>query len=267
MEYVIIAIVVLIGAGLTFFSGFGLGTLLLPVFALFFPLPVAVAAQAIVHFANNIFKFGLVYKSIHYPTLLWFGIPAFIAAFGGAMVLETVSGIGEIHSYLVGEKVHSITWLKIVVGCLMIFFAWFDLDPRFSNWNVDKKYLPIGGILSGFFGGLSGHQGAFRAAFLAKSGLDKNQFIATSNAVSLLVDSIRIATYIYIPTKLAQKGGQDLFETLGSEKTLLIVGIVCAFIGTYFGKKLVEKTTIGVIQKVVGVLLIVMGLLLISGII
>jgi len=37
-------------------SGFGLGTLLLPVFALFFPLPVAIAATALVHLANNFFK-------------------------------------------------------------------------------------------------------------------------------------------------------------------------------------------------------------------
>lgn len=56
---------VLIGAaavrisGLTLFSGFGLGTILMPVFALFFPLPLAISATAVVHFANNIFKFGL----------------------------------------------------------------------------------------------------------------------------------------------------------------------------------------------------------------
>jgi hypothetical protein len=34
-------------SGLTLFPGFGLGTLLMPAFALFFPIEVAVAATAI----------------------------------------------------------------------------------------------------------------------------------------------------------------------------------------------------------------------------
>ena len=44
---------------LTLFSGFGLGTLLLPAFAFFLPLEVAVASTAVVHAANNLFKVGL----------------------------------------------------------------------------------------------------------------------------------------------------------------------------------------------------------------
>lgn len=43
-------------AALTLYSGFGLGTLLLPVFALFFPVDVTVAATAVVHAANSMFK-------------------------------------------------------------------------------------------------------------------------------------------------------------------------------------------------------------------
>ncbi len=48
---------------LTLFSGFGLGTLLMPVFALFFPVEVAVASTAVVHAANNLFKVGLLGRS------------------------------------------------------------------------------------------------------------------------------------------------------------------------------------------------------------
>jgi hypothetical protein len=44
---------------LTFFSGFGLGSLLLPAFAVFFPIEVAVAATGVVHLANNLFKLAL----------------------------------------------------------------------------------------------------------------------------------------------------------------------------------------------------------------
>ena len=47
-----VALAALFAAGLTLYSGFGLGTLLLPVFALFYPVEVAVAATAMVHGAN-----------------------------------------------------------------------------------------------------------------------------------------------------------------------------------------------------------------------
>ncbi len=47
-----------------FFSGFGVGTILTPVFIIFFPIDIAIAMTAIVHFLNNVFKFGMTYKSI-----------------------------------------------------------------------------------------------------------------------------------------------------------------------------------------------------------
>ena len=56
MDYIIICIFALLGSALTLFSGFGLGTILLPVFGLFFPIEIAVVLTALVHFMNNIFN-------------------------------------------------------------------------------------------------------------------------------------------------------------------------------------------------------------------
>ena len=67
---IIIALVSFSASLLTFFSGFGLGTLLMPVMALYFPLPVAIAATAVVHFANNIFKAFLLFKLINKKVFL-----------------------------------------------------------------------------------------------------------------------------------------------------------------------------------------------------
>lgn len=266
MDYVIVALTVIIGAGLTFFSGFGLGTLMLPVFSLFFDLPVAVGATAIVHLANNLFKFALVAKFIHLPTLLRFGIPAMLFAALGGYLLTLIDDVDVVATYQLFEQEISVTSLKIVIGSLMILFAWVDLDPRFDRLNIQAKYLPIGGVLSGFFGGLSGHQGAFRAAFLSKSGLSKEQFIGTSNAVSLIVDFARLFIYLYLTSALT--GKENKFQAaLSDGQELLLVGIVFAFFGTYFGKQLVKKTTIKGIQRTVGVLLFLMGTLMIAGII
>lgn len=46
MEYFVICVTALLASAVTLFSGFGLGTVLMPVFALFVPAPVAVAATA-----------------------------------------------------------------------------------------------------------------------------------------------------------------------------------------------------------------------------
>ncbi|OFZ11088.1 MAG: hypothetical protein A2Z20_04150 [Bdellovibrionales bacterium RBG_16_40_8] len=62
MDFVVIALVAFAASLLTFFSGFGLGTILLPVFAIWFPIDVSVALTAVVHFLNNIFKLMLVGK-------------------------------------------------------------------------------------------------------------------------------------------------------------------------------------------------------------
>jgi uncharacterized membrane protein YfcA len=146
--------------------------------------------------------------------------------------------------------------LKIVLGSLMLFFAWFDLDPRFSAWQLDKKWIPYGGFLSGFFGGISGHQGAFRSAFLTKAGLTKDEFLGTSNAIALIIDISRITVY----------SASLNFAQLSGIKGVLLTGIVFAFIGTYFGKKLVKKTTLAGVKRIVGVLLLVLGTLFVLGI-
>lgn len=76
MDLIIIGIVSFLASGLTLFSEFGLGTILVPVFALFFPLPLAIAATAIVYFANNIFKFGLMAKQANWAVVAKFSVPA-----------------------------------------------------------------------------------------------------------------------------------------------------------------------------------------------
>jgi len=258
IHYIIIATTVLFGAALTFFSGFGLGTLMLPVFSLFFPLEVAVAATAIVHLANNLFKFGLVYKHIHYPTLMRFGIPAMIAALVGAFLLGYLGKAEVLFQYSLFGKEITLSALKLVIGLLMIFFAVFELVPRLSNWKMDQRYMPLGGLLSGFFGGVSGHQGAFRSVFLTKTGLSKEEFIATSNAIALIIDLTRIT--IYASTTFS-------FFHIAGLTSHLVVGVLFAFLGTYFGKKLLNKTTIKGIQRVVGVLLIIYGVLFLVGVI
>ena len=114
--------------------------------------------------------------------------------------------------------------------------------------------------MSGFFGGLSGQQGALRALFLARSGLDGHQFIGTSVTIAVAVDIARLS--IYLPAQM--QSSRILLASQGRE--LLLLAIAAAFIGTLIGKSQLKKITIGVIRTVVAVLLLVVGALLATGI-
>ena len=87
MDLLIISVVALLASALTLFSGFGLGTVLLPAFALFFPVPTAVAATAVVHLLNNLFKGALLRGGADWRTVLRFGLPAVPGAVLGAWTI------------------------------------------------------------------------------------------------------------------------------------------------------------------------------------
>ena len=257
MEYLIICLVALIGAGLTLFSGFGLGTILLPVFGLFFPIEIAVALTALVHFMNNAFKLLLFGKNADKNIVLKFGIPAILFSFLGAYVLSLLTHIPPIYSYHFNNNLIAVKPLKLIIGLLLIVFALFDFIPKLKNLEFDKKHLPLGGILSGFFGGISGHQGALRSAFLIRAGLSKEAFIATGVVIACLVDVSRLS--IYIPKIISNEVELDF--------TLVGLATLSAFTGVYFGNKLLQKTTITLVQNIVGVTLLLFGILMMVGII
>ena len=262
MELVLIILVSFAAALLTFFSGFGLGTILLPVFALFFPVDVAIGLTAVVHLTNNLFKIGLVWKNISYKTLLMFGLPAMVFAFLGAHVLGLLSTSPLAFHFSIFNKTFQTNLLHLIIALLLAVFAIFEMRKKLSSLSFGKKVLPVGGMLSGFFGGLSGHQGALRSMFLLKAGLSKEGFIATGISIAILIDISRISVY----------GSSFLFDKIFStenERTIYFVLAAClaAFLGSFLGKKLLKKVTIRSLQLIVSVVLLVFAVLLAFGLV
>jgi uncharacterized membrane protein YfcA len=99
VELLIVCIAALLASTPTLFSGFGLGTLLMPVVALFFPLELAIAMTAVVHLANNLFKLGLLGRKADRSVLLKFGLPGIAAAFVGALLLLYLGDTEPIYEY------------------------------------------------------------------------------------------------------------------------------------------------------------------------
>lgn len=258
MDHLLIAVVAVAVSGLTMFSGFGLGTLLLPAFALFMPVESAVAATAVVHGANNVLKVSLLGRHADVRVLLRFGVPAVAAAVLGARLLGRLALSEPLATWSLGGREAVITPVGLVIGGLMIVFALLEIAAALKGRAVSARWLPAGGVLSGFFGGLSGHQGALRSAFLATTRISPEQFVGTNAVIGLGVDTVRLSVYF---GALAASGAA------WRPGPLVLTGCLAAFAGVLVGKRLLHKITMTGVRRLTGVMLLIVGAGLASGLI
>ena len=244
-------------SGLTLFSGFGLGTLLMPVLALFFPVDLAIALTAVVHLGNNLFKLALLGRYADKGMAVRFGVPALLASFLGARTLLWLIHLSPFYSYHLGGREFHLLPVKLIVALLIIIFALMEFVPALSRLSFAGKYLFLGGILSGFFGGLSGLQGALRSAFLIRSGLSTEGFIATGVVVACLVDVPRILVYASHFSAIAY----------GGSRLLLLAAVASAWAGAFLGSRLIKRVTMGLVQNLVALMLLMVAAALGSGLI
>lgn len=266
MDYLLVTLAAGAVSVLTFFCGFGLGTLLMPVFALVAPVELAVAATAVVHLANNVFKLLLVGRRADRAVVLAFGIPAVVAALIGAWLLTVLAHAGRpLVEYPLFGRTASITPVKLVMALVIIAFAAIELWPRFEKLEFDRRWMPLGGAISGFFGGLSGHQGALRSAFLLRARLSKECFVATGVVIACLVDVARLGVYGVDRFALPRAGGSAPIEP----RLLWLIGAasLAAFAGSAVGMILIRKVTLKGLKVSVALALIGLGLALGAGIV
>ncbi len=162
-----------------------------------------------------------------------------------------------IAAYQLAGQLFAITPVKLVIGVLLVAFALVELLPEQRLPAIAPRYLPWGGVLSGFFGGLSGQQGALRTMFLLKAGLSTDGFIATGAAIALLIDVSRLSTYAF----------QFQAIVLSTTGPSILVACASAFVGTFVGSRVLPKVTFVTLRRFVAAFLIAMGLALGAGII
>lgn len=257
MDVFIISLASFFTAILTFFSGFGLGTILMPVFALFFPVEIAIALTGVVHFTNNLFKITLVGKKSDKKVVLRFGIPAILASFAGAWLLVRISNIPVLFQYHIWNRDFEIMPVELIIAILLILFSILEITPSTQKLQFSRNKLALGGVLSGFFGGLAGIQGAIRSAFLIKSGLTKEAYIATGVVIACFVDFTRLSVYA------SRFKEAELHEYL----LLIISATLSAIAGTFLGNKLLRKITLRLIQVIVAIMLFLIAIALGTGMI
>ena len=217
MELVLIVvsmIITILAAALTVPAGFGLATMLTPVVLLWLPPHEAIAVVAIIHGAHNAWKLKLLNSCVDYTA---------VRRYGWALVIGAIIG-AVLHSHIPSDP------LLLVVGIALIILPILSVTERWTNIRLPDAEDRIGGFGSGFFGGLTGHQGALRAMFLQKRLPDKVAYAATASILALAVDITRIPIYIMF------EGSAILDEYI-----LIPCLVMSAILGVNLGKRWLTK--------------------------
>jgi len=215
---------------LTLMTGFGIGTILTPAFAYFYDVKTAVFLVSIVHLANNMLKYSLFAKHVNKEILKRFGLISIAGAIGGSLL----------QGYMDREVV------TILLAIVLIVVGISEFLPARYTIQIARKYDPIGGLLSGLLGGLIGNQGAIRSAYLLGYRLEKEVFIGTATAISVVIDLSRIPVYVFNQSEQLETAGLNL---------VLIIGV--AFVGTLIGKEVLKKISLERFRIIVAVFVII----------
>lgn len=216
-------------------AGFGIGSFLTPLLSLQLSTKTAVTLVAIPHLLATTLRFGILRKDLDIRIFIRFGLTSILGGLLGAWA----------HSFLDAQ------WLSFVLGALLILAGCLGISEKslrlrgFGTW--------MGGIFSGFFGGLVGNQGGIRAAALLGLDMRKETFVAVSTASALLVDLARLPFYINASHK-------EIAENLPTI-LILCVGVIT---GTWLGIKLFRKVPDARFKKIISYCLIALGLFMIA---
>lgn len=231
-EALILVVAVAAGA-IAAVSGFGIGSLLTPVLMLSMPTAHAVAVLAIPHAVATSIRWLGLRRDVHVPTFRQFGVASAIGGLAGALLQARLASRS----------------LTVVLGVLIMLAGGSELTGRSVPLPRTRFWRLLGGLLSGFFGGLVGNQGGIRAAALLGFSLPPRQLVATATASALLVDAARVPIY------LASSGA-----VIAAASRVWIVASVGVTIGTFLGVPVLSRIRESQYRRAVGILLLLLGI-------
>ncbi len=236
MTVVLIAALTVVAAGVGTLSGFGTSTIMVPVLLMFYPLPETLLLVGIIHWFGDIWKMWLFKRGIRWWLWLTFGVTGVLYSMWGAVL--SVTAPEELMARILG-------------GFLIIYVGFLFWDPSFQL-PASTGVAGLGGAASGFLAGIFGVGGAVRGAFLSAFDLKKAVYIATSGAIAIVIDTVRIGTYV--------RGGARLQPEL---MWGLILFIPASLLGADIAKRIVERIPQSSFRLVIAIFLLLAGLRLV----
>jgi len=166
-------------AGIT---GFGVGTILIPILMLHIDVPTALAVITVPHAVASAIRLWRMRFDVE-PKL---ALPFCVAGGAGA---------------LVGTSTHALGWSITSVA----FAATFVLaiapglfSPRSSSAIASSRGAWLGGVASGLVGAIAGSQGALRFAVLERVGAPTWSYVATASAAAVAIDLVRLPAMLLL---------------------------------------------------------------------
>lgn len=229
---ILLCLLTLVASGIGTATGFGTSTVMIPLMALFVPLPIALLFVGIIHLCGDVWKVLLFKRGFDWKLILGFGLAGIVASFLGASLSLHAQGLP----------------LKRVLGAFLILYVVYLLLKR--DWALPKTHgtAVCGGLLSGLFAGFFGVGGAVRGAFLTAFNLPKEVYIFTSGLIALFIDVTRVSRYIWGGTRLEQ----DLLVAL-------VLSIPVSFVGAYAAKRFLDRLPQKFFRIFVGAFLALVG--------
>lgn len=236
LPWALLVVAAFVGGGAATISGFGLATVLTPIFALRLPIREAVLVVALVHLGNGLFRLALFRRHVDRTIVRRFGIWCVLGALAGASLY------GALKSAL----------LQGLLGGALLLLAAREFLPEERRPTFPRRLDPIGGFLAGLVGGAIGNQGAIRSAYLLNYRLPKEAFVGTGTALACTIDLVRVPVYLWV-----ERG--SLAELL----PWVAPALAAAIAGTWMGKRLLKRISKETFRRVVGTLIAVLGVFLI----
>jgi uncharacterized membrane protein YfcA len=213
-------------------SGFGIGSVLVPILALQTGSKAAIVIVSVPHLFATGIRFAMLRREVAGPVFRRFGL---MSAGGG----------------LVGAVLHAYTpaaALTTLFSALLLFVGVLGLTGSTERFRMRGWMAWAAGLGSGVLGGLVGNQGGIRTAALLGFGLTKEAFVATGTAVGLIIDAARMPVYALTEP-----------QAMTDHPELLILTTSGAIAGTFLGHNMLRRMPEALYRPIVSLLLIGLG--------
>lgn len=219
-------------------AGFGVGSLLTPLFALRVDTKLAVAAVAVPHAVGTAVRFWLLRRDVDRRVLWTFGVTSAIGGLIGALIHRYASSLA----------------LTLVFGSLLVFAGVSELTGLIQHLRLGPRAAWAAGALSGLLGGLVGNQGGIRSAAMLGFDVPKRAFVATATATALFVDAARLPVYV--------TGHGAAIASIWPVVSIATAGVVA---GTLAGTRILSYITEAVFKRLVAALILTLGAAMLIG--
>ncbi|HAP69745.1 MAG TPA: hypothetical protein DCR04_08475 [Flavobacteriales bacterium] len=214
-------------------GGFGSSLFFVPIASYFLDFHSVLGITALFHVSSNITKIAFFRKGFNKKVVLSLGIPAVIFVIIGAYI-----------SKFLASEILEIALAIFLIGTSLTFLIFKRLEVKPTVRNSIG-----GGVLSGLVAGVLGTGGAIRGITLAAFNMKTEVFIATSAIIDLGIDASRSVVYTL--------NGYVHYHDLYLIPILLVVSVL----GTWIGKKILDRFSEEQFKSTVLVLILITGVI------